>query len=342
MNEIALNLIDRYIHEVGRHLPRKNRSDIQVELRSTLVDALEDRTQGEPTEAEIIALLQEYGPPKDVAASYFPEGQYLIGPSLYPLFRLVVGIALTAVVASQLLAWAVAYFIAQAPFSPLEALGGLLNSMPITFGWVVLVFVILQRFDVRPEMEDEAWDPQSLPQISDTEPIKRGERIFGIAVTVVILALLLSFGERIGFVTFPGGEFFGNPVIPQYLGWISLSLLVSIAVDVYLLWQGRWTTSSRIAKIASSVLTIVVLFLLIQGHTAWLDQRGAGGFLSGLGRLSEDVTVGTQLIGMLAFRMGFSVALIITVVDTLAMLYRMARATHRGDLKTLRVPARNA
>ena len=49
-----MNLIDRYVNEVGRHLPRKNRSDIQAELRSLLMDALEDRAGLEPTEPEIV------------------------------------------------------------------------------------------------------------------------------------------------------------------------------------------------------------------------------------------------------------------------------------------------
>jgi hypothetical protein len=340
MEETTMSLIDRYVYEVGRHLPRKNRSDIQEELRSALVDTLEDRVDGEPTEQDIIILLQEYGPPKKVAASYFPESQYLIGPTLFPLFRLVVGIALAAVVGSQLLAWAVAYFIAQAPFSPLEALGGLFNSIPLTFGSVVLVFFILQRFDVRPEIEEDPWDPSSLPHIGDTQSINRGERIFGVVVSVILLAVLLSFGDRIGFVTFPGGNFFGNPVIPQYLGWIILALLLGIAVDIYLLWQGRWSTSSRIAKIAANLVTILILFLLVQGHTAWLAERGAAGLFSGFDRIAEDPSTGTHLIGMQAFRLAFGVALIVTIVDTLTMLYRMATASLRSDLSPLNIPAR--
>ena len=38
-----MDLIDRYVHEVGRYLPRKNRADIQAELRSLLIDTLEAR-----------------------------------------------------------------------------------------------------------------------------------------------------------------------------------------------------------------------------------------------------------------------------------------------------------
>jgi hypothetical protein len=341
MEEI-MNLIDRYVYEVGRHLPRKNRSDIQIELRSSLVDALEDRAGENPNEADIIALLQEFGPPKTVAASYFPEGQYLIGPSLYPLFRMVAGIALAAVIGAQVLAWGVAVFIAEVPFAPLEAFGGILNSIPIALGMVVIVFAILQRFDVRPDFEDERWDPASLPQISDFEPVSRGERIFGIIVSIIILGVVTSFPGIIGFVTFPGGEFYANPVIPQYLGWISISLLLGIGLDIYLLWQGRWTSISRIAKIAVNILSIIVLSLLVQGHTAWLAERGAGGFLSTLTRLSTDIVKNTQVIGMQAWRMAFGIALIVTVIDTLAVLYRLVRANLGGGLTLKSLPARKA
>ena len=117
-----MDLIDRYVHEVGRHLPRKNRSDIQTELHSLLVDMLEDRAGPDPSEAEVVEFLQEYVEPRTVAASYAPQAQYLIGPVLYPLFQLVSGITLVAVIGAQMLAWGVAYFIAQEPFSPLEAL----------------------------------------------------------------------------------------------------------------------------------------------------------------------------------------------------------------------------
>ena len=76
-----MELIDRYVYDVGRYLPRKNRADIQAELRSLLMDTLESRVKGEPSEEDVVALLKEFGPPEKVAASYWPEGQYLIGPT---------------------------------------------------------------------------------------------------------------------------------------------------------------------------------------------------------------------------------------------------------------------
>jgi hypothetical protein len=337
-----MDLIDRYVHEVGRHLPRKNRSDIRAELHSSLTDALEGQAGGEPTEAQIVGLLREFGPPKKVAASYYPQGQYLIGPALYPLFWMVVGITLAAVVGAHLLAWGVALFVAHDQIAPLNALGGLLSAVPAAFGMVVLVFAILQRFEVRPEIEGEAWDPESLPHIREDQTVKRGGRVFGIVMGVVILVVLVAFPERIGFVTTPGGRFYLNPVIGSYALWITLSLLANITLDIYLLWQGRWSIATRIAKFATSLFSIGVLFLLVQGHGAWLAAHGAGSLISSLQGLAQDYEGGVQIAGMQAFRLAFAVALIVTIVDTLIMAYRMVRASLDGGFGVDRLPSRQA
>ena len=334
-----MSLIDRYVHEVGRHLPRKIRSDIQAELRSLLIDALEDRAGREPAEAEVAELLKEFGVPKQVAASYYPEGQYLIGPALYPLFRMVAGIVLAAVLGAQLLAWGVTYFIAQDLIAPLEALEGLLNSLPSALGMVVIVFAILQWFEVRPETEDEPWNPESLPEIHEAETVKRGERIFGIVMGIVILVVLVFFPESVGFLTTPGGEFFPNPVIAQYIGWISFSLMAGIGLDIYLLRQGRWGTTTRIAKMAANLLSVVILFLLVQGHTAWLANHGSSGFFAALERLPDYLGGGWQVIGMEAFRLGFGVALIITSLETVVMIFRLVRANLKSGFSPKTLPS---
>ena len=301
-------------------------------------NALEDRVGREPTEAEVVALLKEYGSPKAVAASYYPEGQYLIGPALFPLFRMVAAITLTAVLGAQLLAWGIATFIAQDPVSPLQALSGLLNSIPAALGMVVIVFAILQWFDVRPDDEDHVWDPTSLPLIKEEENVKRGERIFGIVMGILILVVLVFFPQWVGFVTFPGGEFYANPVITQYIGWISFSILVGIGLDIYLLWQGRWGMPTRFMKIAVNLLSITILFLLVQGHTAWLAEHGAGGFFAGLEHLSHSIKGGWQIVGMQAFRLAFGVALIVTTIETLVMVLRMIRANLGSGIPVISIP----
>jgi hypothetical protein len=320
-----MNIIDRYLHEVGRFLPRKNREDILAEIRSHLSDTLEARVQGNASEEDMIALLKETGSPRELASSYPDCRQYLIGPDLYPFFQMVAGIVLAAVIGAQLLAFGVTYWMGEEIGSYWEALGGILTSIPAALGSVVIVFMILQHFGVQAKLDDEQWDPRSLPIIDENEVIKKGERIFGIAAGSILIALLAVFQDKIGVYLFPGGAFYPNPVLMQYLGWIILSLLASIGLDIFLLWQGRWTLGSRIARIAVNGFSIAVLILLLQGHNAWLAANGSGGFFESITGMATSNTDNFQVFTMEAFRMAFGVALIVTIIETCVLLFKPVR-----------------
>jgi hypothetical protein len=339
-----VDLIERYIREVGRHLPRKNRADIQAELQSTLVDTLEAQVGGEPSQEEVIALLKEFGPPERVAASYWPEGQYLIGPKLYPLFRMVVAIALSVFAIVQLVMLGVAVVFNQESLPVLEFLGEFIASIFIAFGIIVMVFAVLQRFDVRPETEQEEWDPRHLPAIEEAEPINRGWTVVEITVSLVIIAILLYLPDKIGVVLSPGMEFILNPVIIGYIPLIILTMLLGIGLDVFLLWRGRWETSTRIAKIATNLFGIYVLYVLIIGHNTLLAQQGAAGFLPTLEALPEGSTPSMemmQILSMQAFRMAFIIALIVTVVDTINMAYRLVKRLIDNTASSSIIPSKN-
>ncbi len=94
-----MDLIERYVQEVARRLPRKQRDDVARELRSSLEDSLESRA-GVPLEQveeeQAVELLLEFGTPQKVAASYRPGPDFLIGPGLYPSFVKTMKICLAA------------------------------------------------------------------------------------------------------------------------------------------------------------------------------------------------------------------------------------------------------
>jgi hypothetical protein len=324
-----MDLIERYVYEVGRQLPRKNRADIQVELKSTLVDTLEDRVAGEPTQEDEIKLLKEFGPPQKVAASYWPQGQYLIGPNLFPLFRMVVAIVVTVFVIVQLVLLGIAVVFDQEVLtflSVLDIFSEMVGSAFMAFSIVVIVFAILQRFDVKPD-EDEEWDPRELPEIELQDTINRGGTVAEITFSLVIIAILLFLPDKIGVWVSPGTEILLNPVITSYIPLIILSIMLGIALDVILLWRGKWETATRLGKIATNLFSIYVLYILIAGHNAWLAEQGVGGFLSFLDTLSERVFAqeATLILGMQAFRMAFIIAAIVISVDTVKMVYQLVK-----------------
>ena len=84
-----MDLIDRYLVAVRRHLPRPLQKDIVEELAGNLrseAEEAEQRLGRALTTDDQSALLKKQGHPWLVASRYLPQ-QYLVGPALYPYYR---------------------------------------------------------------------------------------------------------------------------------------------------------------------------------------------------------------------------------------------------------------
>ena len=270
-----MNLLDLYILEVGKHLPRKNRGDLQAEIRSTLEDMLEDRSRqsGRPIDDALIGeVLQEYGAPAKVAEAYRPA-RYLVGPQLFPFFEMVVKIVLAVLTVVTLIRFGVSItatpgqgFLSVLGKYGFEYLGILIGA----FGNIALVFAILER--VLPvskfEEETEDWSPADLNAMPDPDVVKRSEMIFEILFTALGLAVLNLYPDGIG-IFIGGGERMRFPVLSeaffQYLPWINLLGGLQILLDVFLLRRGTWKTSTRIWSLALDVAGIALAWTMLLG-----------------------------------------------------------------------------
>jgi hypothetical protein len=228
--------------------------------------------------------------------------------------------------------------------SVLDIFSEMIGSAFTAFSITVIVFAVLQRFDVRPDTVDADWDPRELPQVEEVDTVSRGGMVAEITFSLVIIAILLFLPDKIGVVISPGMQIILNPVIRNYIPMIILSISLGIALDVILLWRGRWETATRLAKIGTNLFGIYVLAVLISGHNAWLAQQGLEGFLSFLEAL-PDVAFSDQesvlILGMQAFRLGFSIGLIVISIDTIKMVYQLLKRLI-GRPVTLDLPAGKA
>ena len=262
-----MNLIDRYVTEVGKNLPLlKGREDIEKELRSTLEDMLEERAEkaGRPAdEAMEIELLKEYGAPQKVAATYNPQ-PYLIGPRLFPFFLMVLKIVMTVVVTVMLVLNGI-QAVTESPFMGAEFLrivgGGLqevISAAIMAFGNIVLVFVILER--VLPDKEigelndEKEWDPTQLALAPNPDTVKRGDLIAEIVFTFVGLAFINGIFST---------SIFSDAFL-KFVPWINGVFLAGIVLDIYLLRNAAWTTLTRAIKILIEAVSIVITVIIIR------------------------------------------------------------------------------
>jgi hypothetical protein len=330
-----MNLIDKYIAEVGKHLPRKNRADIEAEIRSTLEDMLEERkpAQGALDDAAVIELLKEYGAPRQIAESYTGP-RYLIGPRMYPFFEMVLRIVLIVLFAAMLfslgIGWVKSGLAGPELFRTLgSSLLGLLGGAITAFGNIVLAFAILERVlpkeDFRKELED--WDPEELAREPDPDRIDLPDHIFTIIFTVLGLVILNLYPNLIAIHFLNNGTWTSIPVLTaaffRFLPWINILGFLSILFNGFMLSQKEWKYPTRILSIGMDIAQAALAIAILRTPGIFKITPES---LAGLG-LKEAADVLVQLFHFLPplIIAIVSIATIVKVVQNSLKLFR-ARA----------------
>ena len=266
------NLIERYVHEVGAHLPAKTRQDVQQELRSTLQDSLAERglDADKPEDSEGVAtLLREFGEPWHFAARYKPE-RYFISPSAFPAFRLSFGIAAVVVTIVHLIGLALQINRGGLSFAWWGGfMANYVDSMLLTLGVVAFVFYLLEGFKViKPAKADPAWDPRKLPVIKDPDRINRTEELVGIIFTIAALLVFNFAPHWIGIISWDEGAPRVLPVLAEgflaYVPWLTALWLAELALKVLIYRRGRWSRILRAGEFVLQLASIFVLYTIIQ------------------------------------------------------------------------------
>jgi len=84
-------------------------------------------------------------------------------------------------------------------------------------------------------------------------------------------------------------------------------------------------------RIGANIFSLIVLALLIQGHSAWLNQMGVHGFAFASEQFSQG-PAGLQLLVMASFRIAFFVAFVVTTIETFMMVVQLIRAGRNDSL----------
>ncbi|MQC25882.1 MAG: hypothetical protein DWG76_00315 [Chloroflexi bacterium] len=270
------NLIDRYVFEVGNHLPRAGRDDVQMELRSALHDMLEEHgldPDKKADEQKIAARLKEFGHPEKIATSYRPS-RYLIGPQLFPIYTSVVKIVwglMTALYALGILIGGIqGGSIWQQIISFFESYS---HTLLYTLGIITAVFFALERTSVLEKdlAEEKEWDPLKLPAVKDPERIKRGEMIVEVFFTAAALVVFNAFLDNIGIpVIHVGQPTFLTRISDDFKTFVPLLSILwasELALKTIVLVRSHWQTWTRAGEVVLSAASIYLLYRIITEAT---------------------------------------------------------------------------
>ncbi len=288
-----MEIIERYVHEIGNRLPRQARADVEAELRSLLAEAVEERARdsGRPADDALAAeVLRQFGAPREVAARYAGEPQCLIGPRLYPAYVLTLEIAAIAIAAVFVLLVVLRLTTldgggaASGIVAVFRAGGHALHGAIFNLGLLTLIFAIVERVQVRREETGRAWDPATLPPVNDPDRISVVNKIFSTYAIVLLVILFNFFPQWVGFWAWSDGRWSGLPVLlpsfSRHLPLLNLWWAAAFALDLGVLLQGRWRTATRWAELAVGALGVVVLLEIVLGPPVFLFDAAAKSVLA--------------------------------------------------------------
>lgn len=335
-----MSLTKRYVYAVGRRLPEKSRRDIEKELESLIMDALDAKVApGEQyNDDDVVAVLKEFGPPHEAADRYAPTPQYLIGPRLFPLYRLIVSIVVGAVSLGLTIALVVkALSSGSGELNVVSHIagffGGIISGVMSAVGSVTIVFAILERVLSEADLKDadisslskEPWDPKKLPAVSGLRDWGSiASSAVGLVFTLLAMVFFNLFPQKVGIYFSVDSVWQFVPVLtPEALAtflpmWNVVWVLTIVHYGILLI-RREWRISSRILDLVVALANVGVLLVMAAGVSlinvqAILTHVDLG--------MVEGMTKFATLIDR-GLRIGFVIAAIITTAETAVKAYKL-------------------
>lgn len=334
--------IDRYLYAVGQKLPRLQREDIKKELKSIILDTLDERIANqklqkgedyEATEEDVFAILESFGSPDEVAAKYKPNNRYLVGPELYELYCLLLNIVLGAVALGISIATTIDILYSQG--SIIEQLYklpmNLISAAISAVGSVTITFALIQRFGKEENIKgidlNKNWSPRNLEPVPVAyEVIKMSDTIAAICFTVVALIIFNKFPNIIAMYNVSEGitsvtPIFNLDVLAGYMKYMNIFWIGAVVLNIYKLKVGKWNTVLRLSEIAVD-LCVLIIVLMMTGNPAILNpsikDAVAGSDMEFLMKLGG--------IGAVSFRIFIAAIFLFTVFEAGKHIYYSIKA----------------
>jgi hypothetical protein len=274
-----MDLVDRYVHEVGQLIPRQIRSDVEAELRSLLTESIEERARAEggSVDAALAAdALRRFGAPGEVAARYATP-RYLIGPRLYPAYRTAVTIMVSVVAAVTLGLMLFGWFqhAGGLPVLGTLALAGasVMNSLLLNLGLLTLIFALVERVRASNAAKHRAWSPSSLPPVDDPDRISFLGRMLLLYLIAAVAVLFNVYPQWVAVIVFHNTDVQVYPLLraefARYLPWLNLWWALAFVLNLVVIRHGRWRRSTRWAEFALETANAALLAAIIVGPPAF-------------------------------------------------------------------------
>lgn len=291
MEKSAKELLERYLRAVSRYLPINKRADISKEIESLVLDIGEERYNNiDIDEKRMESILIELGKPSKLAAKY-KENRPMIGEELLPIFKMVLLIVCSVTLVISLIEFSFSVSTMSAAEMGLHFLE-LFSSMTGVVGTIFIIFVILERLIKNKseiDFDNGSWKIKDLPQSSEKIP-GRAEIIAGLIFSVIAIAVINIFTERIGIYNNTDGVWSFTPILTEQIKNLLPMFSVRIAIGavvvlpfiegIDVISAGKRNYYYQISQMGLIIFDIgIVILLLSRGVDAFFltDSFAAAG-----------------------------------------------------------------
>lgn len=262
-----MDWVNQYVAAVKRNLPAGMRDEVGEELTDIILSNVEDKRESlgrNLSEEEMLTLLDSYGHPEKMAASYVGK-QTLIGPQWFRLYSKVLPFVLMIVVF---------YHAAGGLLLVLSGEPVVLWHLVKNFAYevfytgilaAVVVTIIFYYLDSSPVGEKllTRWRLQAMPKVD--KPwiyIPMRDTLQQLGAAVLILFFLNSEVHLAQFLIQDGksGSFVASEQIATIIPWLNGAILAFVVVRLVNLVRPYWSRTRLVANAA--VMTLLALVLL--------------------------------------------------------------------------------
>jgi hypothetical protein len=311
-----MDLLDRYLEAVQFWLPKAQRRDIIAELSEDLRSQIEEKESqlGRKLEdKEVAAILKRCGSPLAVATRYLPQ-QYLIGPTLFPLYRFVLAVVLAGCIIPRTLIW-LGFLLAGNAHGGAVLMENIWSSVIFFAFFITLAFAIFERSGVNVAGVVD-FNPQKLPPIHHPNRISRVSSLIEIAIQPIFAAWFVSlFWPRPTLVLY-GVSVAVAPAWKLLFAGFMVLTLVNFGLSCMNLAHPFWTRRRLMIRLLSNAAGGVLFYLVLRSQLVLA--------LGISGVEPEKAAMLTRLINSwLATMVPYSIAVLVAIVAV--DIYRIVR-----------------
>ena len=303
-----MELLDRYLQAVGKHVPVERRDDIIEELRANLLEQAEDQEAelGRPLNLdEEEALFRKLGHPMVVAGRYLPQ-RYLIGPALFPIWwytlKAAIPLAFLAYAALNALLFLTQPVTGSRIWGILERLPGVAVMVVV---WVTVVFAVIEYAQAKYIKKGILcnWSPRKLPPVEPDPKYNRAHVIFEVTLSGLFLLWFLAIRHNPFLLWGPGAvllKFMRPAPVWSTFYWVFFALLCAQwAIE----FSGLFLTGLRRVRPVLGLVgkgAMIVVFALVLRANEYVVLTDAGRPVVGYQKLVETLNASLTI----AFKVG--------------------------------------